>query len=373
MRRQGRERPGRQKTRSARIWWADLTSRRGPERPRRDPRAGVDAREIDPFLDRMRPLPARSEHDRGDAGRLDEGGVHPVALAVELGRPARHRLGRPRDRLDHVGARLHAERVAHEAEPRLGALDPRGQGLALAPHVVRRLPGDGAALEREDAAGGIARELLAALDQRGMHGAGPDELVPRRCIERRLELRKAGECRRHSRDRVNALGGARAVCRAPARLDLGPDEALVRDADAQRSGLGDDCGIGAPAPKHGLHHDAGILLVRDRGHDHVARKLIRTQSLRRQHAGRQPRLHVVGAATVQPPVPHDGLEWPLHARHAHRVHVCVQHQRAAASSPSGDPDHARPARCRLVDLHLEAGVAEPGAHEGGHLGLPRPA
>ena len=34
----------------------------------------------------MRAPPGRPEDDCGDAGRLDEGGIHPVRLAVELGR-----------------------------------------------------------------------------------------------------------------------------------------------------------------------------------------------------------------------------------------------------------------------------------------------
>ena len=61
--------------------------------------------------------------------------------------------------------------------------------------------------------------------------------------------------------------------RAAVRLDLEPHEALVRDREPQLGGLGDDRGVGACGLGDPLRADAVRFLVRDGGHDHVAREL----------------------------------------------------------------------------------------------------
>src|SRR5918993_5624410 len=151
--------------------------------------AGLDAREVDPLVHRVRALAGRAEDDGGNPGGLDQRGVHPVGLAVYLGPRSGHGLGGGRHGAHHVGAGIDAERRPHHPHPHLRALDPVHQRAALPLEVVRALPGLGAALERQHAAGGVARQLLPTLDQGRVHRAGPYELVPRAPVELRLQTR----------------------------------------------------------------------------------------------------------------------------------------------------------------------------------------
>jgi hypothetical protein len=144
------------------------------------------------------------------------------------------------------------ERRAHEDEPQLG-LQPRVRGGdereqlgELALDVAGALAGERAPLHRQDAAPGIARQLLPAGDERRVDARRAEQRM-RAALQARLQPAQAGQHGRHAGDRVDAEIRARAVGGAAARLELGPDEALVGDAGAQRRRLGDDAGVGAPA------------------------------------------------------------------------------------------------------------------------------
>ena len=77
--------------------------------------------------------------------------------------------------------------------------------------------------------------------------AAPEQRVARVGAQLAVEPLDADEHAAHARDRVDAEVGPRPVRRAPARLDLERDEALVRDADLLLGRLGDDRAVGGAA------------------------------------------------------------------------------------------------------------------------------
>ena len=73
---------------------------------------------------------------------------------------------------------------------------------------------------------------------------------------------------------------------------------------------------------------------------------------------------------MHPAVLDGRLERPLHARHAHGVHVGIQKEGLAASAPAGDADRVEAPGGDLFDLHLESRSLEPGSDEACDLTLP---
>ena len=93
--------------------------------------------------------------------------------------------------------RVDRERRARQAGRRGGAVHALDQRVELGLQVGGGLAGDGPALERQAAARGIARQLLAALDQRGVHRGGADERVRRPVVQVALERGEAAQHGRH--------------------------------------------------------------------------------------------------------------------------------------------------------------------------------
>ena len=187
------------------------------------------------------------------------------------------------------------------------------------------------------------------------------------------EILDAGQHAAGLGDRVDARLVLRAVRCASGDLDLEPGEALVRDADLERRGLGHDRGVGAHLGSDGLGADARELLVAHGRHDDIARK-VEPNGLGAgpQRSGRTA-LHVEGAATIEAVALDARLERPLVAIVPDRVGVPVEQERAPAPAPARDTDHVGAAGSDLVDPGLGARPLEPARDEAGDLHLPRPA
>ena len=226
---------------------------------------------------RSRALPRRWGRRRRSGCRRRRGTRRPSTRCGRRSRARRRGSAPPRraaratmsaDGSTSNGSRTRPMR-SRVSQPRIGLAREREQLLQLALDVPRGLARQRAALDVEHAALGVARQLLAARDQRGVQAGRAEQRVRPR-VEAVLQRRDAGERGGHADDRVDAEVGARAVRRAALGLELRPHEALVRDARAQVRRLGDDAGVGAPAAQDRLDALAGVLLVGHRGDDHVA-------------------------------------------------------------------------------------------------------
>ena len=180
----------------------------------------------------------------------------------------------------------------------------------------------------------------------------------RRCgAQTCVEFLDPDEHAAHSRDRVDAEIGTRAVRRDAARLQLERDEALVRDAHLLLRRLAHDRGIGLDPAHNRFRADRSDLLVGDGRHDHVAAQVARARSC--EHRRRKRALHVVTAPSIEPPVLHDGVECAARAAEADRVGMRVEEQRGAAAPASRNRDDVRTPRRRVRDLDVESGGTAP--------------
>ena len=185
------------------------------------------------------PSPPGPKIDRRDARLVEDRRVHPGRPADHGRRMAEQRARRGRCTSAHdlgVGADL--EGRAHERRAHLGAQlgiglpPPRStSSRTCASTTLGVLAGDGAALELHEAALGVARQLLAALDQRGVHRAGAEQRVAR---ARRRGAGRGPRCP-SARGPLLAIAstpscGCEPCAARPGDLDLEPGEALVRDA-----------------------------------------------------------------------------------------------------------------------------------------------
>ena len=119
--------------------------------------------------------------------------------------------------------------------------------------VSKRLAGERAPLDRDDATVGIRRELLAAFDQRRVHGRAAEKWMgPVLGAQGLVEVGQPQQDRPRPRDRIDAEVVARSVRCDAAGRDLGSDEALVRDDELHLGGLGDDCSISRDRLRDGL-------------------------------------------------------------------------------------------------------------------------
>src|SRR5262249_31094204 len=133
--------------------------------------AALEARELDPFLRRMRTRTHRPvEHGR-DAGVGEQRRIRPECDAEEAAVAAR-----ARDLLRKLVARIDPERLAAEGDVRRGtrAVD---EGVQLALDVGDRLAWQRPPLAGQQAPLRIARVLLTAFDQRRVRGRRPEQLV----------------------------------------------------------------------------------------------------------------------------------------------------------------------------------------------------
>ena len=264
----------------------------------------------------------------------------------------------PRTAVGVAAHGLHDLRVLGDLErlARDGSADarPRSPGRPRRPRddlpelllgELGRLARDRPALGLEHAARRVARELLPALDQRRVDAAAADVRVRRIRAQPPVELLDADEDAAHLRDRVDAEVRARAVRRAAVRLDLEMDEAAVRDGDLQLGRLGHDRGVRAQrSPRPPRCRRSRTPRRRRRSGSRRPRRPRRSRLGGREHARREASLHVVRATAVEPAALEARLERIGHPRDADRVHVRVEHQRAAAAGPARDGDDVRPAR-----------------------------
>ena len=234
----------------------------------------------------------------------------------------------------------------------------RGRGDELAHlrlHELRALARHGAALELHEAALGVARQLLPALDQRGVQRAGAEQRVAGAGGELPAEILDAGQHAAALGDRIDAELRLRAVRGMARDLDLEPGEALVRDAHLERRRLGHDRGVGA----HSCSATAWVPMLANSSSQtaddgHVARQLepggLGAGPQRRGGAA----LHVEAAAAVEAVALDARLERALVAVVADRVGVPVEQQRAPAAAAARDADHVRAPGRDLLDAHLDA-------------------
>ena len=123
--------------------------------------------------------------------------------------------------------------------------------------------------------------------------------------------------------------------------------------------LRDDRGVGAHARGDRLGPDARELLVGDGREDHVpAQRALRGVG-RREHARGETPFHVARATPVEPSGFDARHERVRHAGHADRVHMGVQHQRAASTRAAGDRDDIGTSRAKLCERRLEPRTLAP--------------
>src|SRR5437588_9947648 len=192
----------------------------------------------------MRPRAYRPEEERRDARSCDQRRV----------RPERHPddrvcAGRCDDGPNELVTLVDLEPVTCDEQSDLGV---PGGGAQVALDLGPCLSGQRAPLARQEAALGVARELLTAFDQRGVQRGWTDERVPPARLEPLVELLERDEHVAHLRDRVDAEIGAGPVCGDTARLDLEARESAVGNGDLELGGLADDRRIRPYSSKNGL-------------------------------------------------------------------------------------------------------------------------
>ena len=145
-----------------------------------------------------------------------DGRVHPGAVADHRRLVAEHRARVAANGRDDAGAGVDLERRPLEGRAHRGAA---GQLAHLLLDQLPRLAGDRAPLDREQAAVGVARELAAALDERGVDRSRPEQRVRAAGRELLGEPVQAGEDAAHGGDRIDAQVGPRPV-RGHARVSI---------------------------------------------------------------------------------------------------------------------------------------------------------
>ena len=239
--------------------------------------AGVHAREVDPLVHRVGALRR--------PGRTRPSGCRPPGSTR---RPSSRSRRRPRPGCPVTASAARATARTTSASGSTlngGRTSPIRTSASSIPstsasHSRRKssdaLAGLGAALERKHAARRVARQLLPALDQRGVHGPGAHQLVARRRRRARAcSSRQPRQRRRHPGDRVDCPRPA-ASRAPPGRASRSPP---IRSPCAPRTraapvGSVTIAASALPALQHRLRADAGVLLVGHGGDDHVARQAL---------------------------------------------------------------------------------------------------
>ena len=210
------------------------------------------------------------------------------------------------------------------------------------------LAGDRASLPLQQAPCGIARVLLTALDQRGVHRSGAEQRVTGPGLQRliqRLDRRRgpAPSWRsRRRRDRAASRGrrGRGSRCRRRASPD-------ARCRGARRSAR-----RRSPRPRASVRAAprcrCSRLLVDDRGDDHVAAEPAPRALGAGDRDRREARLHVVGAAAVEASVrrraassPPSGSSSPTVSRCPFRISVRPPPLPRATPTRSAGPERPR--------------------------------
>ena len=160
-------------------------------------------------------------------------------------------------------------------------------------------PGDGSPLDRDATDRRVARQFLAALDDRGMHRASAQD----RMAFSREELspwassatRKCPALAMASTPRFRP----RAMRGAPFDDHIEPDEAFMSECELEMARLCDDGRIRLEMARDLGRAEAGIFLIRHAGDEDVSRKTLFRGPRGRDHHGGDPALHVEGAAAEE--------------------------------------------------------------------------
>ena len=174
-----------------------------------------------------------------------------------------------------------------------------------------------------------------------MDAAAAQQAMRRTGAEAAIELLDPDEDAAHLRDRVDAEVRARTVCGASRHVRPRGARSPVRDRELQLRRLGHDRRVGGEGRRDGLGPDARELLVGDGGQKHVSAEAAPLRLGGREHARGETPLHVLRSASVEPPAIQPWNERIAHAGDANRVHVRVQHQRAASARSARDRDDVR--------------------------------
>ena len=134
-------------------------TRAGGDRGER-PGALLDLAQVDPLLDRVGALAARTEDDGRDPGGAQDRGVHPRGVADDLDLP-RRRPPPPAARTarDDLGVRGDLERLAHERHAR-ARVEGRLARRATVEHVLELGLDPGGCLARQRAPLDLERAAL---------------------------------------------------------------------------------------------------------------------------------------------------------------------------------------------------------------------
>ena len=136
------------------------------------------------------------------------------------------------------------------------------------------------------------------------------------------------------------------------------------DDELELGGLGDDGGVSSHCSQHLLDPEARVLLVGDRGDDHVTSEPERSGTLAGNEGGGEPGLHVVRAPPVQPVAVNTWFVRRLPCPATLTVSVCAaEHERPPAAAASSADDDAGPTQRRLQHVDLETRGQGPVAQE----------
>ena len=143
---------------------------------------------------------------------------------------------------------------------------------------------------------------------------------------------------------------------AAGHLDLNPEVALVRQANVEGGGLGDDGAIDFQVLNQAGRAEAAVLLVRHGSHHDIAAQADAGlgECLDGGHAGGQAPFHIVRAAAIDFAVADFAGERVGHAGDVDRVGVGVEHQAAPSARARETAGDRGAAVGGLVDLDLES-------------------
>jgi hypothetical protein len=118
-------------------------------------------------------------------------------------------------------------------------------------------------------------------------------------------------------------------------------------------------GVRANPAQHLLHPKTRVLLIGDGGHHDVPAEPEARSLARREQRGGDARLHVVGAAAVQPVALDARAVRINHAFDVDRVDVPAEHEGAPAAGALGADEDARPSGRLFEPLGLQPALTRP--------------
>ena len=346
----------------------------------------MDARQVHPLVDAVQALAVGAEAGRRDAAHAAEGArvggggdrdeVRRLAAQALDGRAQRaHQLRRGVElvALDREAVVAHLRwEACRGPDPRRPPGDRR---LDAGPQLRQPLSGEEGEPAAQHALRGDRGAPVAALDDADVevdrplvHGERGGHVE----VELRLQRAQRPHDREARLDGVDAGGRGAGVGRRARDAHVEPEHAELRDGDRDAEGLRDDGGVRGAAGEHALERAvAAALLLHDalQLEGRARRHAERPQRPHGADDGGEARLHVGGAAAVQPVAVAGGAERrrPPEVRllGRHDVDVAVEDERAP------DGVHARRRAPRRDDVALaldvpgEGRVRRVGAQRGG--------